>query len=308
VTAQTFTFTDGTGTEIFVYEWLPEHQPVKAVVQISHGMAETAARYERFATALNQAGYAVVANDHRGHGQSAKQEEDLGYLGEDGYHWMIRNLLQLNDITRVRHANLPIFLLGHSMGAALAQHYLALHASSIQGVVLSGPIARPGPLLYLGISLAKREMNRRGSRARSQTLANLTLGAYNKPFAPARTPFDWLTRDVNEVDLYVDNPYCGGVLTTNFYYNFYKGLAEVQSHSLMQEVPKHMPIYILAGNQDPVGHKGKGVMQLVNQFQKLHLQEVTHKLYSGARHEILNETNRDEVTQDILHWLEQQTN
>lgn len=303
--AQTFTFTDGTGVEIFVHEWLPENGPVRAVIQIAHGMAETAARYERFAQALTGAGFAVVANDHRGHGQSIKTMDDLGYIGDDGYHWMIRNLYQLNELIRSRHPGLPVFLFGHSMGSFLAQKYMALYGHSIQGTILSGTSGKQGPMIHVGIYLAKREMRKNGPRWRSQTLTNLVFGSYNKPFQPTRTPFDWLSSDAEEVDSYINNPHCGGVFTTNFYYHFLKGLSETHHKSLLHQIPKDLPIHILAGAQDPVGKNGKGVMQLVKLYRNLDLKQVTHQLYPRGRHEMLNETNREDVTHDILGWLQQ---
>jgi alpha-beta hydrolase superfamily lysophospholipase len=300
---KTFTFTDGAGVEIFVRQWVPDSPPIHAVVQIAHGMAETSERYQRFAKALTEAGYVVYANDHRGHGETAGILEEVGCLGEDGYNWMIRNLHQLNGIIQQQYPGVPIFLFGHSMGSFLAQQYIALYGHSIQGVILSGTGGKPGPLLHFGIHLAKREMKKNGPRSRSQTLTDLTFGAYNKTFQPARTPFDWLSRDESEVDLYVENPYCGGVFTANFYYYFFKGLQETHQKGLMQQIRKNLPIHIIFGNQDPVGRNGKGVMQLLKMYRNLDLQQVTHQMYPGGRHEMLNETNRDEVTHDILAWL-----
>ncbi|KPV43072.1 alpha/beta hydrolase [Alicyclobacillus ferrooxydans] len=300
-----FTYTDPTGTEIFVYAWSPDSpEDIQGVVQISHGMAETAARYERFARVLNDAGYIVYANDHRGHGKSAKSLDDVGYIGDDGFNWMVKNMAELNEIVRERHPDLPVFLFGHSMGSFLAQQYIALYGDSLKGAILSGSGGNPGAVINLGIYLAKRELKRNGDRFRSVTLSKMTFGPYNKGFSPARTDFDWLSRDTAEVDAYINDPYCGGIFTANFYYHFYKGLRDTFKNRMAERVPKKLPIYIFSGDKDPVGKNGKGVEQLLQIYQRAGINDVTLKLYPNGRHEMLNETNRDEVMADVVTWID----
>jgi len=303
--SQEFSFADPQGINVFVYRWLPEEiQPLRGVVQIAQGMAETAGRYESFAESLTEAGYAVYANDHRGHGRTAKSLEELGDIGDDGYNWMVRNLKQLNDIIHSEYPSLPIFLFGHSMGSFLSQTYIAKYAATISGVILSGTGGKQGPIIHVAIALAKREMQKKGATVKSPTLNGLLFRNNNRSFAPARTEFDWLTRDAAQVDRYINDPYCGNVLTTGFYYHFLRGLANLHAKASLAEIPQNLPVFLLSGNQDPVGNYGKGVAQLEKIYRSLGLTNVRMKLYPGGRHEMLNETNRAEVIQDIIAWLD----
>lgn len=299
---ETFTFKEETGLDIFVYKWVPDGD-VGGVVQISHGMAETASRYERFAEALTGAGYVVYANDHRGHGRTVNDVERVGDLGEDGFNNMIRNMRQLDGIIKEEHPGLPFFMFGHSMGSFLLQRYMCLYGDRLDGAILSGSNGRVGFLLSIGAFIAKREIKKLGRGHRSVKLNRLSFGGYNKPFKPNRTAFDWLSRDEAEVDKYVNNPFCGGVFTSGFFYDLSEGLKLIEDKREIQKVPKGLPIYIFSGDNDPVGKFGKGVKRLVNTYKKAGITNVQHRLYKGGRHEMLNETNRDNVIQDTLTWL-----
>jgi alpha-beta hydrolase superfamily lysophospholipase len=301
-----FQLQDPEGIQLFTYAWHPDADtPVIGAVQIAHGMTETAARYKRFAKALTDAGFVVYANDHRGHGKTAADFKELGYIGENGFEWMVHNMKQVNEQIQANHAGLPIFLFGHSMGSFLTQWYMSLYGESISGAILSGSNGKVSSAIHMGILLAKREMKKKGPKALSEALTKLTFGSYNKPFHPVRTKFDWLSRDPEEVDRYINDPYCGGVFPASFYYYFFKGLLEIQKPQTQQRIPKTLPVLIVSGDKDPVGRFGKGVRQLYETYQALGLQDVTCKLYEGGRHEMLNEINRDEVTQDLLRWLKQ---
>lgn len=302
--AQNFTFTDPDNLQIYVYHWLPdENTETRGIVQIAHGMAETAARYKHFAEFLTSAGYEIYANDHRGHGRTSPDLDNLGDIGEDGYNKMVFNLKQLNDIIHQRHPTLPVFLFGHSMGSFLAQKYIGLYGDTLNGVILSGTNGKQSPLIHFAITVALREMRKRGANAKSPTLNQLLFRNYNKTISPKRTDFDWLTRDAQEVDRYIADPYCGNILTTGFYYHFLRGLTELQTPALLQTIPRSLPIFFVSGTEDPVGNYGKGVLQLVRKYQSLKIKDVSYKLYPGGRHEMLNETNRLDVMRDILNWL-----
>ncbi|UOF90690.1 alpha/beta hydrolase [Fodinisporobacter ferrooxydans] len=303
---RSFSFIDPDGFEIFVYTWLPEiTSGCKAVVQIAHGMNETAERYERFAKALTANGYIVYANDHRGHGRSVKSAGDFGYIGEDGYTKMVENMHQLNRLIQSEHPSLPIVLFGHSMGSFLAQTYISRYGSTVQGVILSGTNGKQSPMLHLGIYLAKQEMKKNGDKWKSERIRKLVFDPYNKPFAPNRTDFDWLTRDQQEVDAYIQNPCCGNHFPASFFYYFFKGLRDIHKSENLKKIPKDLPIYLFSGAKDPVGNCGKGVLQLASAYRTLGLKHVQYKLYPGGRHEMLNEINRDEVTRDVLKWLDE---
>ncbi|MFE4710778.1 alpha/beta fold hydrolase [Paenibacillus sp. NPDC056722] len=299
-----FTMTDPIGVDIHVYEWLPEPgATVRGIVQISHGMSETAARYARFAKALTSAGYTVYANDHRGHGKTAGQVNLLGDTGEDGFYWMRRNLLQVAEIATSRHRDLPIFLFAHSMGSFLAQKLMCEEGSSTYaGYILSGTNG-PRSMLSIGESLANLQYRLQGELHRSVLLNGLVFGSYNHGFLPTRTPFDWLSSDADEVDRFVSDPFCGAICTTRFFRDFFRLLRDIHSETSLASLCTDKPVYLFSGELDPVGMKGKGVLKLAELYKNKGIQDVACRLYPGGRHEMLNEVNRDQVTADVLDWL-----
>jgi alpha-beta hydrolase superfamily lysophospholipase len=300
-----FTFQDAEGASIYVYRWLPaEGVPVKAIVQIAPGMGETAARYERLATELTANGYAVYANDHKGHGKTASSLEEVGYIGQPGFHGMLQDMAHLTQIIKSSHPDLPVFLLGHSMGSFLTQGYMQKYASELQGVILSGSNGDPGGAIKPGIFLAKIIAKLYGERHKSKLINFLVFGSYNNEFKPLRSPFDWLSRDELEVNKYLVDPYCGTLFTASYFRDFFVFLQEIYQVQALRRIPKELPIYLLSGSLDPVGHKTKGVMGLIRAYEELGLQDITYRFYEGGRHEMFNEINRDEVTQDLINWLE----
>lgn len=299
-----FKMTDPIGVPIHVYEWLPEPEAtVRGIVQIAHGMCETAARYARFAAALTGAGYAVYANDHRGHGQTAGRVDLLGDTGEDGFYWMRRNLLQLAGIARSRHEGLPIFLLAHSMGSFLAQKLMCEEGhTEYAGFILSGTNG-PRGLLGLAESLAGIQSKLQGVRHRSVLLNSMVFGPYNRSFSPVRTAFDWLSSDTEEVDRFIADPFCGAICTTRFFRDFFRLLRDIHSGETLLTLCKDKPVYLFAGAKDPVGMNGEGVLRLAEIYRERGIADVEYRLYPEGRHEMLNEVNRDQVTADVLDWL-----
>jgi alpha-beta hydrolase superfamily lysophospholipase len=303
--SETFTFQDPQGYEIFVYQWLPgPGQKLKAIVQIAHGMAETADRYERFALALTAAGYMVYVNDHRGHGRTAKTLDQVGYMGQDGFNWAVEDMYRLNRIIQAGYPGLPVFLFGHSMGSFLAQQYICRYGTGLKGAILSGTSGNQGFVLNLGIILAGLTIALKGARTPSPLLNYMSFGSYNQHFKPNRTPFDWLSRDEAEVDKYVANPFCGGIFSAGFYYDLFRGLKAIHRLRNQRHIPTNLPLYIFSGAMDPVGNFTRTVRRLINTYQKLKIQDVTCKFYPEGRHEMLNELNRDEVTRDVIAWLD----
>ncbi|HHZ13689.1 MAG TPA: alpha/beta hydrolase [Clostridiales bacterium] len=294
------------GVIINVHKWgLEEGQAIKGVVQISHGMAEWAYRYDYFAKALNREGYIVYANDHRGHGLTAPSMEDVGYISDnDGFFDKVEDMRELNQLIREEHPSLPVVLFGHSMGSFLSQRYIQLYGSDLVGVILSGSNGKQGPIINLGIALAYLEMKFKGRRHRSRLLDKLSFGSYNRAFPDNRTKFDWLSRDEKQVDRYIEDPYCGGIFTSSFFYDFLRGLKMITRRKNLEAVPKNLPIYIFSGSMDPVGGFGKGVEKLKEMYETHGLKEVSLVLYPEGRHEMLNEINRDEVIEDIVRWLD----
>lgn len=293
------------GKELFVHRFLPEEgAAVKAVVHVSHGMAEHAGRYARLAGALTGAGYAVYANDHRGHGRTAAPDE-LGFLAATGgFARAVQDLFELVTHEQGAHPGLPVVLLGHSMGSTFAQEFLISHGEVLRGAVLSGASGRPGLLASAGRLIARLERLRLGARGKSALLTNLSFGAFNKQFAPTRTAFDWLSRDAAEVDKYVADPRCGFLVSTTLWVDLLDGLAEVARPERQARIPKDLPVYVFAGGDDPVSQKTRELVQLFSAYKAAGLTDVTSRFYPGARHETLNETNRDEVTRDLLAWLD----
>lgn len=302
--ASTFTLATDDGTTLHVNRWLPDGDP-KAVVQIAHGMAEHSTRYERFARALTDAGYAVYANDHRGHGATATNAADRGYFADhDGFDTVVEDMHVLSQRAREEQPGLPFFLLGHSMGSFLSRAYAARYGAELTGLILSGTAGDPGLLGKVGQGIASVEARLRGRRHPSPLLDKLSFGQYNAAFKPNRTKFDWLSRDEAEVDKYVADPDCGNVFTSGFFADLLGGLAAVNSDAVAARVPQDLPIHLMSGSVDPVGNGGKGVQQVADQYVRLGVRDVTLQLWPDGRHEMLNETNRDEVMGELVAWLD----
>lgn len=293
------------GCELHVYKWLPsEGISIRGAVQIAHGMAEWAARYEEFAVSLSARGYAVYANDHRGHGRTAGSPENIGYTGRDGFNGMVRDMNTITGLIRKDYPGLPIFLFGHSMGSFLAQLYISKWGSGLKGVILSGSNGNQGIALYFGTLIARVLVALFGVRTRSRLLNYLTFGSFNRAFKPVRTDFDWLSRDTEEVNKYIADPYCGGVFTTGFFLDFFRGLKSLYDDRTVQGIPRELPIFILSGDRDPVGEFGKGPLRLAKFYRDLGMKDVNMKLYEQGRHEILHEINRNEAVEDIIAWID----
>jgi alpha-beta hydrolase superfamily lysophospholipase len=297
----TFGFERPDGAVLFVYRWLP-NGPAKAVVQIAHGWGEHAGRYARAAEALCRDGYAVYANDHRGHGRTARTPAELGFFAErDGWNTCVLDLRQLHQHIAESHRGVPIVMFGHSMGSFMTQQFVSEHGDALAGAVLSGSNGAPPASVAGGLLLARFERLRLGQRGNSRLMKRLVFGAFNKPFEPARTAFDWLSRDPNEVDRYIADPLCGGFESTvQLYIDILSALGDVAKPSRQARIPKKLPIYIFGGTRDPVG---SNVEQLLEAYRAAGLENLQHQFYPNGRHESLNEVNRDEVTRDLIRWL-----
>jgi alpha-beta hydrolase superfamily lysophospholipase len=288
------------GVSLFVYRWVPEGPP-KAVVQIVHGWAEHAARYARLAEALCREGFAVYAEDHRGHGRTARTPAELGYFADrDGWNRVVEDLWQLHQRLRSDHPQTPLVIFGHSLGAFLVQQFISEHGDSIVAAVLSGTNGKPPAVARLGRLIALFERLRHGRHGKSRLLQSIFFGPFNKRFEPARTPFDWLSRDTAEVDKYVADPLCGFDSQVQLFADILGGLLEISKPARLARIPKTLPIYIFRGSRDPVGNN---IGQLLTAFRAAGLGAVTYREYPDARHETLNEINRDEVTRDLIAWL-----
>jgi alpha-beta hydrolase superfamily lysophospholipase len=303
---ESFTLRASGGAKLFVYRWVPEEaDAVRAAVQIAHGMAEHAGRYEGLARSLNAKGVAVYANDMRGHGRTAATPAELGHLADEGgWGFAVEDMFRLTATIHESHPGLPVFLLGHSMGSLLARDYISSFGGEIDGVLLSGTSGDPGLLGSLGLLIARLECWSRGRRAPSPLLTRLSFGAFNRAFEPAKTAFDWLSRDSAEVDAYVDDPACGFVCSAGFYLDLLSGLRQIHAASTVGAVRKDLPMYLFSGAEDPVGQRGKAVSRVFEAYRRAGLLDVSLRLYEDGRHEMLNELNRQEVYQDVASWIE----
>jgi alpha-beta hydrolase superfamily lysophospholipase len=295
-----FDFRADDGQTRLARRWLPEGPP-RAIVQIAHGLAEHSARYARLAAALNSAGYAVYANDHRGHGPKAAAA-DLGHFADEGgWDKVVGDLWTLNRLIAAEQPGVRIVFLGHSLGSFLGRGFLSRHSDALAGAVLSGSNGRPPAIATLGRLIAREERMRLGKRGKSDPILQLWFGEFNKPFKPARTAFDWLSRDEKEVDAFVADPLCGFPFTTQLAIDVLDALPRVTSPASLRAIRKDLPIYVFSGERDPVGANIQGLIQ---DLKAAGFTKLTTQIYPGARHETLNETNRDEVTRDLIAWLD----
>jgi len=304
-TKTTFTFTDSDGFEIFVYKWVPEAGvETKAVVQIAHGAAEHALRYERFARFLNAAGYIVYANDHRGHCGTAAGLEKAGVAGQDGWNGIVDDAYLLSQRIKAENPDMPFFLFGHSMGSMIAQQYMQNWGAELDGIILSGTLSTLGEDVDTTIAYAE-SLAQANPDAPSELFGQMFAG-FNQPYAPGKTGFEWLSRDEHEVQKYVDDPWCGFPFTNAMVADFFKGAREMWLPENEARIPVDLPMYIFSGAEDPVGGNTLAVKALVERYQANGVRNISLKFYEGGRHEMLNETNRDQVHQDVLAWLDGQ--
>jgi alpha-beta hydrolase superfamily lysophospholipase len=302
---ETFNFKNKDGIEIFVYKWLPKTGvKIKAVVQIVHGGAEHAERYAHAGEALAKAGYGVYADDHRGHGKTGQKADRLGKLSPGDWEGMVRDLKELTDIIKKDYPGLPVFLLGHSMGSFMTQNYIQNWGNELRGVLLTGTSG--GPLeMPAGIDIEniQRQIEEKGLDATAEEFTELTK-SYNEPFKPAKTGFEWLTRNEAEVQKYIDDPLSGFAFSYGSLIELATGMFAIGDPKKLQKIPKDLSIYIFVGSMDPVSGMGKGAEVLFKNYQELGIKDVTFKVYPSGRHELFNEINREEVIQDVIAWLD----
>ena len=291
------------GQQILVDSWRPAADiDVRAIIQIFHGLGEHPARYERFAGLCIRQGFAVVAHAHRGHGENC-DEQNLGhYTDQDGWNKVIGDALLVQEDILTRFAGLPLVLLGHSMGSYIAQSFMMRHGGDVQALILSASTYASRLQLRIGHLLAAFEVWRSGPRAKSSLLNRMGFADFNQRFAPSRTEFDWLSRDENEVDKYIADPLCGALSSNKLWHDLTAGLLEITSRRSLSRIPAHLPILITGGEQDPVGG-AKGLGRLTRAYGETGHSDVSLRVYDGARHEMLNETNRDEFSNDVLNWI-----
>lgn len=280
--------------------WEPEAAP-RGIVVISHGMAEHIARYEALGLSLAAAGFEVCGYNHLGHEEEAPRK---GYFADDkGWNRLIQDLDSVIRLMAQRRPGLPIVLLGHSMGSFLAREYALRYPERISALVLSGTGYYPPMLCRLGLALAGLHCAFGQGEEEAGLIHQIAFAGNNKPFAPAATPNDWLSRDKAEVRRYEDDPLCGFVFTARGYHDLFGGLMKLTKLKRLAAVPKALPVLLISGAEDPVGEQGEGVEAVAAQYRQAGLAEVEVRLYPGARHELFHEINREEVFRDLARWL-----
>ncbi len=283
--------------------WLPACPP-RGVVQIVHGVAEHMGRYEDTARFLTGHGFAVCGEDHLGHGRTASDGK-YGYFGpKNGWSLLVRDIAQLRQSMGQRFPKIPYFILGHSMGSFLTRTYLIQYPGTVHGAILSGTGQEAPALVSMGQALSALLCRLKGPDYVSDLVYSLSLGNYNRPFRPNRTDSDWLSRDEASVDAFLADPLCGFHPTVGMFRDMLRGIRFIGAPCNAAKMDPSTPVLFLSGDRDPVGSMGAGVQRVAKLFTDAGCRSLSVKLYPGARHEILNEINRREVWDDLLHWLE----
>lgn len=288
--------------QISVKRWLPKGSP-RAVVLILHGMAEHASRYNEFAEHLTALDFAVVAPDHRGHGETAGAPENLGYFAEEkGWDRVQEDLKGMVDLLQSEYSGKEILLMAHSMGSYLGRDLLTKRGEAFAGAIFTATDYNSPLLLRYGHSLAVKECKKLGDHHRSIKLDKMSFGAFNKPFQPARTDFDWLSRDEKEVDGYVNDPLCGFVCTSRFFADLTQGLQRIADVKYVSKTPLDLPILLYSGEFDPTR---KGQHKVLRLFKRAGMKNVKLEVHPGGRHESLHETDREEVFQRFSSFFQE---
>ena len=302
-----FTFPSSDGQhQIHCSQWLPDEGQPKAVVQIVHGIFEYVNRYDHLARFLADHGYAVCGEDHLGHGRTGKQDSKFGFFARhDGWTLAAADVRCLRQLMGEKFPALPYFLLGHSMGSFLTRTYLCRYPGEVSGAILSGTGQESALLVGAGKLLANLIGLFRGYDYVSPLVHSLSLGAYNKQFAPNRTTADWISRDETVVDTYLADPFCQIMPTVGLYRDMLSGLQYIASRRALSQMDPNTPVYLYSGDKDPVGTNGAGVEKVYGYFKTHGTGDLSMKLYPNGRHEMHNELNKEEVFGDVLGWLEQ---
>ena len=279
-----FWFTSRDGLRIACRRW-DSREPARGVMQIAHGIGEHSGRYSEVIAALQEAGLVVYANDHRGHGRTAGSPEHLGDFGEGGFDLLVEDMVELTRIAKKENPEPPFILLGHSMGSFAAQQYVLCHSHSVDGLALSGSGSLDGLEKLATSALAKKH------------------NFLNARFEPARTPFDWLTRDSRVIDAFMNDQLCFPTLRPKAAESFLAASTHLADPVAISKIRPDLPIYLFSGSEDPVGQQLEGVRTLIDRYREAGLRDVSYDFYEGGRHEMLNELNRGQVRTNLLVWL-----
>ncbi len=290
-------------TQLSCHLWRPEGE-IRGIVQITHGMMEYIMRYRDFAEFLSASNFLVVGMDLLGHGHSLVESEDWGYFAAvDGNGAVLKDIHNLRELIAKDYPGIPYFMLGHSMGSYLLRQYLQDYADGLSGAVLSGTGKPPAIALSGGLAVISILKSIHGDRYRSKLVDKLALGDFNKSFEPATTTVDWLSRDPAVCKAYVEDPLIPDIFTLNAYEQMFIGIRKANDASRYRELNSQFPLLFISGTEDPVGDKGKAVRAVMKDLEKAGMRNIASHFYPGARHEVLNEINKQEVYADVLTFL-----
>ena len=298
-----FPSVDGKHT-VYAEIYIPKDREPVGIVQLAHGMVDYVGRYTALADFLTEKGYIFAGNHHLGHGKSVTDESDYGFFGEsEGYKFVIDDMYSMNEYLRKTYPGLPLIVMGHSMGSFITRLYTVKYPDSMSGVIIHGTGGK-NPALPLGKFVTKLLMTFKGPRKRSDLIENLAFGAYNSHFPKSEGKNAWLTRDIQSVSGRDDDKYTNFKFTLSGYYDLFTMLGECNKQAWFDNYPKKLPTLVISGDADPVGNYGKGPRQVYARLGEAGCEKLTLKMYEGARHELFNEINKDEVFADILSWIE----
>lgn len=303
-TFKDFYFNSSTGkNKIHARMCVPDAEP-RAIVQIIHGIAEYIGRYDEFMSFLADNGIIAVGTDHLGHGKSIESEEQTGFFAYDnGWDYVVRDEEVLRLAMHENYPELPIIVFGHSMGSFMTRTLLIRYPDAFNAAIISGTGNQGAALVNGGLFMGNLVTGLRGAHHYSKFLNNLAFGSYNKIYENPKTEYDWLSRDEDNVQKYIDDPLCGFIPSCSLFRDMMTGVKFITNKKNLTAMNKDMPVYFMSGDMDPVGECGKGVQKAYNNFLDAGMKDVSIKLYPGGRHEMLNEINKDEVYADILAWL-----
>lgn len=274
------------------------------IIQLVHGMAEHKERYLDVMKYFAAKGYLCILHDHRGHGGSVKDKADLGFFNDERATYLIADIHQLTLSIRKEYPSLPIILFGHSMGSLLVRAYCKCHDDDIDALIVCGSPSE-NPAAKAGVALVRVMKRMKGAHYRSALIQRLAFGSHNKSFNGHRSGHEWLCSDPAIVDAYDKDPLCGFTFTLNGFENMFTLMRMVYDRRNWQMKHRQLPVLFLAGGDDPCIIHADKYKKAYRMMQEVGYQDVEAKLYAGKRHEILNETGKTAIYQDIAQWLNQ---
>lgn len=290
--------------KIHAVRYMPEEGEVKCVVQVIHGMSEYKERYEGFAKFLTDRGCVLVADDHLGHGQSVAEGGIYGYFCEqDPATVVVRDVHRLKKMTQALYPGVPYVILGHSMGSFILRNYLCRYGKGISGAIIMSTGMQPKALIALSKALVRVQKLFFGSKHVAKFIDKCAFGNYTVRIENPRTSSDWLTKDASVVDRYVADPKSGFIFTVNGFETLFELISRIQKRENLEKIPKQLPIFMVAGTDDPVGEYGVGVQRAYDSLKEVGIENLKLKMYESDRHELLNETDKEQVMEDIYQWI-----